>query len=54
MSTHRTIKGAYKAMRGFLEKEYASWRENGIMYGKQRHKFGLHEAWTIQKIKIID
>ena len=54
MSTHLTIKGAYRAMKKFLEKGYAEWREDGIMYGKQRFKFGEHEAWTIKKIEIID
>ena len=54
VSTHMTIKGAYNAMRQFIEKEYLEWRENGILYGKQTFKFGEHEAWGIRKIEIID
>ncbi len=54
MSTHTTIKGAYNAMREFIEKEYSEWREKGILYGKQTFKFGIHEAWGIRKMEIID
>ena len=43
LSLHKTKKGAYKAMREFLETEYAQWREDGIRYGKQQIKFGTDD-----------
>lgn len=52
MSLHRTKKGAYKAMREFLETEYAQWREDGIRYGKQHFKFGTHCAWAVRPIEL--
>ena len=54
MSVHRTKKGAYKAMRDFLETEYNGWREEGIMYGKQHFKFGCHEYWAIRETELKD
>jgi hypothetical protein len=52
MSLHRTKKGAYKAMRAFLETEYAEWREDGIRHGKQRFKFGVYCAWAVRPIEL--
>ena len=52
LSLHRTKKGAYKAMRYFLETEYAQWREDGIRYGKQHFKFGTHCAWAVRPIAL--
>lgn len=54
MSLHRTKKGAYKAMRKFIETKYAEWREDGIKYGKQYFKFGNHCAWCIKPITLND
>lgn len=34
MSTHRTKKGAYKAMRAFLNTDYMQWYNERIEYGK--------------------
>ena len=52
LSVHKTKKGAYNAMREFLEKKYAEWRESGIRYGKQEYKFGTHCAWNIRPIEL--
>jgi len=55
MSLHRTKKGAYKAMRNFLEKEYANWYDKRILYGKDKDrvdKFGLHCTWAVRPIAL--
>jgi len=52
ISLHRTKKGAYKAMREFLETGYADWRDEGILYGKQHFKFGTHCAWAVRPIEL--
>lgn len=55
MSLHRTKKGAYKAMREFLETEYAKWYDMRILYGKDKDwvdKFGLHCAWAVRPIEL--
>ena len=52
MSLHKTKKGAYKAMRAFIEKDYEQWREDGCRYGKQIFKHGVHEDWIIVAIPI--
>jgi hypothetical protein len=54
VSLHKTKKGAYKAMREFLETEYNQWREDGIRYGKQHFKFGSHSAWAVRPIELKD
>jgi hypothetical protein len=54
VSVHRTKKGAYKAMRAFLEREYTEWRDNNILLGKDPHKFGVHEDWKIGTIELLD
>lgn len=52
MSLHFTKKGAYKAMRTYLTNEYNKWREEGLLYGKQMFKFGIHESWFIEELKV--
>jgi hypothetical protein len=55
LSLHRTKKGAYKAMREFLEIEYANWYNEQILYGKDRkwgYKFGTHCAWAVRSIAL--
>lgn len=55
MSLHRTKKGAYKAMRQFLETEYVKWYDERILYGKDKNwidKFGLHCAWAVRPIEL--
>ena len=52
MSMHRTKKGAYKAMRNYLNKEYMEWYNWRIIYGKYKSicgvdKFGRHCAWAV-------
>lgn len=54
ISVHTTKKGAYKAMRTFLEKEYNQWRETGLRYGKQYYNFGTHCEWKIRTITVQD
>jgi len=54
LSLHRTKKGAYKAMREFLETEYEQWREDGIRYGKQHFKFGTYCAWAVRLRELKD
>jgi hypothetical protein len=57
MSLHRTKKGAYKAMRAFLESKYAEWYDERILKGKDKDwvdKFGLHCAWAIQPIMLYE
>lgn len=52
MSLHRTAKGAYRAMRDFILKEYESWRDSGLKYGKQRFKHGFAEDWRVVSVEI--
>jgi hypothetical protein len=52
MSLHRTKKGAYNAMREFLERAYADWRDSGILYGKQHFKFGTDCKWAVRPIEL--
>jgi len=56
MSYHKTPRGAYTAMRSFLETIYNEWRNDNILYGagevKYREKFGRSEMWYIRKIQL--
>jgi hypothetical protein len=54
MSLHRTKSGAYKAMRDFLEREYAQWRDDNLKYGKSLFKFGYFERWRIVDMEILE
>ena len=54
ISLHSSPKGAYKALRQFLEESYEQWRKDGLLYGKQYHKFGKYEAWRIEKMYILE
>lgn len=52
MSIHKTLQGAYKAMRQFLIEEYYRWYNERIIYGKYERlssvdKFGYAERWDI-------
>ena len=53
-SLHKTKAGAYRSMRDWLEENYAEWREEGLLFGKQKFKFGTHEAWMIRAIELKD
>jgi len=56
LSLHRTKKGAYKAMRAFLETDYMQWYNERIIYGKGDRrwidKFGTHCAWAVRSIAL--
>lgn len=52
MSLHKTKKGAYKAMRAFIEKGYAEWRDDGYLYGKKMFTYGDGESWRVVPISI--
>jgi hypothetical protein len=52
ISIHKTVKGAYSAMRKYILKEYNQWREDGLKYGKQIFKHGCSEAWRVVAIQI--
>lgn len=54
MSLHRSKKGAYRAMRGFIEESYREWRESGLKHGKQDIKHGAFENWRVAEINIYD
>jgi hypothetical protein len=49
ISLHKTAKGAYKAMKKHILKEYEEWRER-----KQMFKHGEMEDWRVIKIKILE
>jgi len=55
MSLHLTKKGAYKAMREFLETGYMQWYNERIIYGKNRaygDKFETHGHWAVRPIEV--
>jgi len=55
ISLHRTKKGAYNAMRNYLETDYAQWYNERILYGKERRwtdKYGMHCAWGVDSIEL--
>lgn len=54
ISLHKTKRGAYTAMKEFLNERYTEWRDDGILYGKQRFKFGTYQNWRINTIKVWD
>jgi hypothetical protein len=54
MSIHRTKKGAYKAMRNFLETEYAKWRNYNLIFGVDSFKFGYLESWRIVEVDVLE
>jgi len=54
MSIHKTKRGAYKALRNYLEEEYAKWRDNALKRGKPYHKFEIHSAWKIDTTILKD
>lgn len=55
-SIHKTKIGAYKAMRKYLEEEYAQWYHERILFGKHYiigiDKFGEHCDWRIRPVKV--
>ncbi len=51
-SLHLTKEGAYKAMRIELIKRYNNWRNDCWLFGKDDHKFGLHEWWGIKEFEL--
>jgi uncharacterized protein (DUF2461 family) len=53
ISTHRTAKGAYKAMRVFILDLYNEWLEMPTSYRKSC-KFGLYEDWQIKRVDVLD
>lgn len=54
ISLHKTRSSAYKAMKRYITDEYNEWRECGIRYGKQTHKYGEYEAWRIKTMVVLD
>lgn len=54
MSIHRTKKGAYKAMRDFLETEYTKWRNYNLIFGVNSFKFGYLESWRIIEVDVLE
>lgn len=57
ISIHKTLLGAYKAMRKFLTDEYNLWYNERIMYGKYEKlsnvdKFGYAEHWDIKSTEL--
>ena len=58
ISIHKTLKGAYQAMRNHLENEYSEWYEVRMICGKNQYfaidKFGEHERWRVRRVPLLD
>ena len=53
ISVHKTLKGAYKAMRKFLTNSYMEWYNERITYGKYNFdSFVGTQSWKISKTKL--
>jgi hypothetical protein len=56
MSAHRSLRGAYTAMRKHIVADYVEWFNDGLIYGKQywHHKPNFGKAWFISKIELCE
>lgn len=55
ISTHRTKRGAYKAMKEFITNEYNKWYNNRIMCGKYKGDKQFEDCrWYIKRTILYD
>ena len=52
ISAHRTLRGAYKAMRKYIIDDYNYWYDDRSLYGKQSYKHAFDKIWFIRKIQL--
>ena len=55
ISTHKTLKGAYNAMRKFIYGSYLEWNDERIRFGKSKGEKPFYaERWRINKKELLD
>ena len=54
ISVHRTLRGAYKAMRKFIIDDYNCWYDDRTLTGKQIFKHSFGQAWYINKMQLCE
>jgi len=58
VSLHKSLKGAYDAMRKDKVNNYLLWYEERMVYGKRRYRYAdkhaLHEDWYVGQREILD
>jgi hypothetical protein len=56
ISVHKSLRGAYNAMRKHIVADYMEWFNDGLLDGKSQWRFkpDFGKAWFVQKIKLCE